>query len=877
MAESDGISENRYHYSPLPTPSSIRLLRRLGDTSNGLLSFALDTVDLRNRPQYHCLSYTWGNPYANGSLFREEFERAANEYDAANLFPIRVNGKSLKVRKNLYEALCELPTSGWITSILNRPDPESMRTRLHDKAEEGNADVVYSHIISGADVHARDRLGRLPLHYAASKGHLQTAKILMKAGADASAVDAEQKTAKDVALEHGEVEMADLLTECAQDGGKAILDAISDFVEYGPDARIWIDALCIDQENLEERAIQVSIMDSVYSEARYIIVWLGRQDRYTDAALETVAKIVKFGNALTKSNIVPYRTYPPEDYQKAQLPYISQYDWDALASLFLRQWFRRIWIVQEIIFATGIIMYCGGRELQWTDLMHVVRLLKTRYHDVGHASSSVYIPMNNVATSVEYFVEILYSFRELKFDLDDSSRVLSQNQGHEIASEQAKKLQEPFSWFELILASFPFYATDHRDKIFALYAVSRLNSKMGQRIRPDYKKPVEQLYSEVTKAIIETQIDLRILSVVQDESSKQIKQLPSWVPDFSLQGTGILPSSRFMACGSSSLTFGSGFYFSDWNELILKGVAVDVIDRTASQRLAGGKYRKFVLDPSWFDLILSMDTSMPYHQTGQLLSEVLWRTLCANTVLRFSQNETQAPPECGDMFKTLVCAMICAEPEHRTRAQTRDLENAIQLGNLFKSALRTSRSDIPSVDRVEPDENHVVSVHRKSDVQDNSLSSPLFDSVRSTLSKLDKLAASKAGAHFPTSHEVEAYFKRHTNPITRPDGLVEIPPETNLFAQAHSTSYGGRRLFATSKGYLGLGPVSLDVGDTVCLLPGAKVPFLLRPTAVAAGDVDAQELQQFKLVGEAYVHGIMEGEAAPKNDASIGWEEIKIV
>ena len=59
-----------------------------------------------------------------------------------------------------------------------------------------------------------------------------------------------------------------------------------------------------------------------------------------------------------------------------------------------------------------------------------------------------------------------------------------------------------------------------------------------------------------------------------------------------------------------------------------------------------------------------------------------------------------------------------------------------------------------------------------------------------------------------------------------------------------------RRLFTTSKGYIGLGPSTLREGDLVCVLFGGIVPFTLR-----------QEDGVYRLIGESYVHGLMHGEA----------------
>jgi len=73
----------------------------------------------------------------------------------------------------------------------------------------------------------------------------------------------------------------------------------------------------------------------------------------------------------------------------------------------------------------------------------------------------------------------------------------------------------------------------------------------------------------------------------------------------------------------------------------------------------------------------------------------------------------------------------------------------------------------------------------------------------------------------------------------------------------------------TEKGYLGVGMESLAVGDVVMLVAGADVPHVFRPT-ITVGEKEA-----FTLVGEAYVHGIMQGEGLAGGEAAM--EEIRVV
>lgn len=62
----------------------------------------------------------------------------------------------------------------------------------------------------------------------------------------------------------------------------------------------------------------------------------------------------------------------------------------------------------------------------------------------------------------------------------------------------------------------------------------------------------------------------------------------------------------------------------------------------------------------------------------------------------------------------------------------------------------------------------------------------------------------------------------------------------------------GRSLVRTSRGYLGTAPNDVQKGDVVCIFMGAAVPFILRPRDAVDGG--------YTLIGDAYIHGIMDGE-----------------
>ncbi|KAI0187307.1 heterokaryon incompatibility protein-domain-containing protein [Xylaria flabelliformis] len=71
----------------------------------------------------------------------------------------------------------------------------------------------------------------------------------------------------------------------------------------------------------------------------------------------------------------------------------------------------------------------------------------------------------------------------------------------------------------------------------------------------------------------------------------------------------------------------------------------------------------------------------------------------------------------------------------------------------------------------------------------------------------------------------------------------------------------GRKLLLTDDGYIGLGPEFTEEEDLVCLLSGLVMPIILRPKD-----------KGYQVVGEAYIHGIMFGEASGKPDTNVSTE-----
>lgn len=109
------------------------------------------------------------------------------------------------------------------------------------------------------------------------------------------------------------------------------------------------------------------------------------------------------------------------------------------------------------------------------------------------------------------------------------------------------------------------------------------------------------------------------------------------------------------------------------------------------------------------------------------------------------------------------------------------------------------------------------------------------------------------GSHYPPGlYSQERPFLNDTTE----EGLLEFATRYQMMLQKYHLQ---RRLFRTRKGYLGLGGHGLLKGDRICILAGGAVPFILRPRSTG---------EHHEFIGDAYVHGVMDGEALTNRDAS---------
>ncbi|KAF2165349.1 hypothetical protein M409DRAFT_24198 [Zasmidium cellare ATCC 36951] len=145
-------------------------------------------------------------------------------------------------------------------------------------------------------------------------------------------------------------------------------------------AIVWLDAVCIDQSNIQERAEQVAIMKDVYPRAERVLVWLGNNmDSSAEAAMESIDKILAQCSESAKT---------PEDYDsvffysdgrgrftRLELPHC---DWAAVETFFSAPLFVRVWFIQEVVLSKQASCFCGRFSRTWNDVILAAQWLNHR-------------------------------------------------------------------------------------------------------------------------------------------------------------------------------------------------------------------------------------------------------------------------------------------------------------------------------------------------------------------------------------------------------------------------------------------------------------------------------------------------------------------
>ncbi|KAK8053200.1 HET-domain-containing protein [Apiospora saccharicola] len=143
---------------------------------------------------------------------------------------------------------------------------------------------------------------------------------------------------------------------------------------------MWIDAICIDQSDLDERSRQVSKMGQIFKDASRVVFWLGREDNQSSLGmqvLESLGNRVRLNDQQEISFIDPLDNLQYGPTHARRMPPFTDSEWAGIGDVICRPWFNRLWIRQEIFLASSsAIVQCGTISVPWSEFLRALHAIR---------------------------------------------------------------------------------------------------------------------------------------------------------------------------------------------------------------------------------------------------------------------------------------------------------------------------------------------------------------------------------------------------------------------------------------------------------------------------------------------------------------------
>ena len=336
---------------------------------------------------------------------------------------------------------------------------------------------------------------------------------------------------------------------------------------------LWIDRICINQDDAEERASQVWAMRFIYRRCEQTLVWLGEEDWDTKDAFDCARYIY--------DNDLGHRETPVERLQGFRSPPVSFVKLGnalrALVTLTYRPWFERAWTFQEAVLPSTVSLVCGGNRMHFECLESCIEPTVEHFSIILSGSARLVLSTRRIDDT--------FPKDSGRLPNDDLERLLN-------FRRQAK-------------------ASDPRDLILSLLGLFPL--LVSHSLAPNYSISVKDLFSAATRHIIRESNELRTICSVESPKHLEGELLPSRVPDWRASRESCQnvlhdrnPRSEYRATRESRY---SNHHSPDTDELRLNGILIGIVSQA-------GEFNQF-------HSISDFNLGERYSHTNQAISTAL--------------------------------------------------------------------------------------------------------------------------------------------------------------------------------------------------------------------------------------------------------------
>ncbi|KAM0266213.1 hypothetical protein ACHAPA_007215 [Fusarium lateritium] len=521
------------------------------------------------------------------------------------------------------------------------------------------------------------------------------------------------------------------------------------------DQLLWIDALCINQQDPQERAAQVALMGDIYSRANHVLAFLSPGQQRFDLGLDYIEATARNPDVHFEPSLSPHLKVKGFDASDKVLQ-------DSIIGLFAAPWWTRVWTVQEFVLARKVIFQCGDRLIDAKVVHECCRSW------IDHANECCWAARRPIDGNVHGFI-------------DNSSEV---NGGLTMytATLRMKHLIDIIDFGRLyttdFLAAISLFrirrCSDPRDRAFGFLGLRLPGVDAKHRLTIDYTMPVPILYRDLAMALIEESQTLDVLSHALHDSGVEERThgMPSWVPDW---------------------------------------------DATIDDR---------------YHLVYTERTDLIRHCRAARDMKPRWKLHVSGSVvtcgLRIARIEATASGYPSSTPRSMVGGRTIIGAWRQLAGLPADPRTTI-----FEDATRGNRERL--------------------------FQNALSGGVTLIPWKIGSDDYSKAcETWLKWFISADGYLPKASKKTIQ--DFDEIIQQMSLY----------RRLIRTDDGKIGFGPEMSEEGDTIVILPGGKVPYVLRHVQVTVPGAP-----RFQLLGDAFIHGVMDGEAI--NPQTSVFEEMVIL
>ncbi|KAK3672467.1 hypothetical protein LTR78_007774 [Recurvomyces mirabilis] len=327
---------------------------------------------------------------------------------------------------------------------------------------------------------------------------------------------------------------------------------------------VWIDAICIDQGDLEDRNYCVQLMCEIYSNTCAGFVWLGEDDINAKQTFRALEEMYDEARLQTKDFATFKETVWPQWWNVHRPPTSVKYNPEAMARMFEKSWFARLWVVQEAALAPDSICHCGSSSIPLT---HLLRAAVWLY------SQSKALPQPMVRTTLHGLARAVHvasyadSIFEVPFQAETNLLwMMNTLRQYDVSMDQ-----------------------DHVYRLLGMYQRFKPGlDALPAGIAPDYSRAVRDIYCDAAKLAMAELNSADTLLYVCHRTTEEVKTnwLPTWIPQWQrkqdLEVDYFPLNHKGFHAGGPSCTVGSNVFMEGRLDVLsLEGFILDEIHSVA--------------------------------------------------------------------------------------------------------------------------------------------------------------------------------------------------------------------------------------------------------------------------------------------------------